>query len=75
MPHTYCIDVVSVGSDPQATSAMPHRGDHGPLVVVRVVALSCVEDATPVDTPANVDLKTGLAQLHLIWIPLQIHTF
>ncbi len=69
MPHTYCIDLIFVGSHPQAASAAPHGGDHGPLVGIWVVAFSRGEAATPVETPANVHLQTGLGQLRLIWIP------
>lgn len=72
MQHTYCVDVVFVGSDPQAASAAPHGGNHGPLVGIWVVAFRCGEAAAPVETPANVHLQTGLGQLHLIWIPLKI---
>lgn len=65
MPHTYCINVLFVGSNPQATSGVPHGGDHGPLVDVWVIALSRAEAAMPVETPANVHLQTGLGLFNM----------
>lgn len=74
LPHTYCIDAVSVGSDPQAAAAGPHGRDQGPLVEIWVVAFSCGEASMPVITPANIHLQTGLRMLHLIYIPLQLQS-
>lgn len=57
IPHTYSIDLASVGSDPQATSTSPHRGNRGPQVGVGVVAFSCGETAIPIESSTNVHLQ------------------
>lgn len=61
MPHTYCIDAASVGSDPQAASAAFHAGDHGPLVGVWVVVFSRGRDVMAIETSTNVHLKKNWA--------------
>lgn len=66
-PQTYSIDLASVGSDPQAASTAPHRGNQGPQVGVRVVAFSRREAVISIETPTYVHLQDRF-WLDLIWI-------